>query len=512
MGAVIEHGGFGNEPQGVTLGVVGADRVGVIDIGSNSVRLVVYEGGGRDPDTLFNEKVLCGLGRHLGSTGRLDPDGATLALSTLDRFAALSRVMGIGLLDVVATAAVRDAADGPAFVAEVQARTGVRVRVLTGTEEASLAAEGVLSAIPDAAGLVGDLGGGSLELVHVGSGAVGEQATLPLGPLRLQDAAGGDRGRAMSIIDGCIESLPWVGAMRGQTFYAVGGAWRSLARIHMAHTSYPLRVLHNYRIERGHVRDLSRVISNLSRESLERMSGLSRRRLDALPLAALVLDRVLKAARPDFVVFSAFGLREGLLYRQMPEAVRRLDPLIETARTMGARLGRFAEHGGELTAWTTPLFQTETPVDARLRHATSHLSDIGWRGHPDYRAQQIFFELLRGHFVGVDHRGRAMIALAMYHRYDGEPDAGVVRQAGALLDEVDATYARALGLALRLGHTLSGGTPGVLEHCPLSRMGRSLVLTVPRTYAVLIGDVVQRRFSALARLLELEPRIETAAG
>jgi len=509
MGAVIEPGGFGNVLQQAS-GVVGAGRLGVIDIGSNSVRLVVYEGSGRDPDTLFNEKVLCGLGRHLGSTGRLDPDGVVLALSTLDRFAALSRVMGIGLLDVVATAAVRDAADGPVFVAEVQARTGVKVRVLTGTEEAALAAEGVLSAIPDAEGLVGDLGGGSLELVHVGSGAVGEQATLPLGPLRLQDAAGGDRERAVGIIDGCIESLPWVGGMRGQTFYAVGGAWRSLARIHMAHTSYPLRVLHNYRIDRGHVRNISRVISNLSRESLERMSGLSRRRIDTLPLAALVLDRVLKAARPDSVVFSAFGLREGLLYRQMPEAVRRQDPLIETARVMGARLGRFAEHGDELIAWTTPLFQAETAIDARLRHATSHLSDIGWRSHPDYRAQQVFFEILRGHFVGVDHRGRAMIALAIFYRYDGEPDAGAVRQAQALLDDTDTTYARALGQGLRLGHTLSGGTPGVLEHCPLARIGRSLVLSVPRTYSVLIGEVVQRRFTALARILDLEPRIETA--
>jgi exopolyphosphatase/guanosine-5'-triphosphate,3'-diphosphate pyrophosphatase len=487
-------------------------RVGVIDIGSNSVRLVVYEGGGRNPDALFNEKVLCGLGRHLGSTGRLDPDGVGLALATLDRFAALSRVMGIGRIEVVATAAVRDASDGTLFVAEVEARTGVRVRVLSGTEEAAFAAQGVLSAIPDADGLVGDLGGGSLELVTVGGGAIGTQATLPLGPLRLQDASGGDRIKAAAIVDKGLEALPWIQAAKGKTFYAVGGAWRSLARIHMAQTSYPLRVLHHYRIVRGDVRDISRVISNLSRESLERMSGLSRRRIDTLPYAALVLDRVLKAAKPNAVVFSAFGLREGLLFTQMPEAVRRLDPLIETARAMGARLGRFAEHGDELMSWTSPLFPDEDAADARLRLATCHLSDIGWRGHPDYRAQQTLFEILRGHFVGIDHRGRAMVALGTYCRYDGDGDAGTARQAQALLDEHDIARARVIGLSLRLGHTLSGGTPRVLERCPLVRDDVSVTMTVPRTLGALVGDVVQRRFTALARTLSLQPRIESSPG
>ncbi|MDD3445624.1 MAG: Ppx/GppA family phosphatase, partial [Zavarzinia sp.] len=478
-----------------------------MDIGSNSVRLVVYEGSGRNPAAMFNEKVLAGLGRRLGSTGRLDEEGLKSAYAAIERFTALARVMGVRHLDIVATAAVRDAEDGADFVARASEIAGHQVRVLSGQEEAYFSAEGVLSAVPDANGLVGDLGGGSLEVVLVGEGQVGNQATLPLGPLRLLEAAQGDRAKATAIIDQALAGLPWLDQVRGRSFYAVGGAWRALAKIHMAQVSYPLRVLHHYRIMRGDVRDLSRVISNLSRESLERISGLSRRRLDTLPLAALILDRVLKATKPKDVVFSSYGLREGLLYSRLPSRERAQDPLIETACQMGARMGRFAEHGDEMADWTSGLFADESEAETRLRLATCHLSDIGWRGHPDYRAQQSLFEILRGPFVGIDHPGRAEIALAIYSRYDGDVEAGACRQASAVLDDRQALRARVLGGALRLGHVLTGGTPGIVHECPLVVEGDALVLHLAPRHASLDGEVVQRRLATVGRLMGLGTRV-----
>lgn len=486
-------------------------RVGVVDIGSNSVRLVVYEGSGRNPATMFNEKVLCGLGRKLASTGRLDPEGLVSAYAALERFVALSRVMAVRHLDIVATAAVRDASDGAEFVARAGEISGLPIRVLSGQEEAYFSAEGVLSAIPDSDGLVGDLGGGSLELVMVGDGGVGTQATTPLGPLRLMEVAGGDKVKATQIIDQTLAELPWLEQLRGRSFFAVGGAWRALAKIHMAQVSYPLRVLHHYRIQRGDVRDLSRVIANLSRDSLERISGLSRRRLDTLPYAALLLDRVLKAARPRDVVFSSYGLREGLLYSRLPARERGLDPLIETACEIGARMGRFAEHGDEMFAWTARLFADETPEDRRLRRAACHLSDIGWRGHPDYRAQQSLFEILRGPFVGIDHQGRAKLALAIYARYDGDPEAGACRQASAVLDERQILQARVMGCSFRLGHCLSGATPGVLHDCSLDVEGGTLVLRLPSRHIHLDGEVVRRRLAAVGRLLGCPVTVEATA-
>ncbi len=488
------------EPDGSAY----AGRVGVVDIGSNSVRLVAYEGDSRNPAAMFNEKVLCGLGRRLASTGRLDPDGVPSALATIRRFAKLAQVMNLARLEMVATAAVRDAADGPEFVAAVEAIVGGRLRVLSGQEEAFYAAEGVLSAIPEASGLVGDLGGGSLELVRVDQGHVGSQATLPLGPLRLMELAGSDRGRATVIIDEALATLPWLDA---QAIYAVGGAWRALGRLHMAQTSYPLRVLHHYRISRGEARDLSRLLANQSRDSLERISGLPRRRLDTLPLAALLLDRLLKAARPREIVFSSYGLREGLLFSRLAPEIRALDPLIESARRTGARLGRFAEHGDELYDWLSPLCAGENAEEARLRHALCHLSDIGWRGHPDYRAQQSMFEILRAPFVGIDHPGRAMMALAIYARYDGDPDAGASRQASAVLTEEQILRARTLGAAIRLGHNLTGGTPGALGSCPLGIDGNDLVLVLQKAFRNLDGEVVQRRLAALGRLINRPTRV-----
>lgn len=482
-------------------------RVGVVDIGSNSVRLVVYDGGGRNPAAMFNEKVLAGLGRRLSSTGRLDGDGLKSAYAAIERFTALARVMGVRHLDIVATAAVRDAEDGADFVTRASEIAGHQVRVLSGQEEAYFSAEGVISAIPDADGLVGDLGGGSLEVVLVGGGQVGAQATLPLGPLRLAEVAQGDRAKACAVIDQALAGLPWLDQVKGRSFYAVGGAWRALAKIHMAQVSYPLRVLHHYRILRGDVRDMSRVISNLSRESLERISGLSRRRLDTLPLAALILDRVLKATKPRDVVFSSYGLREGLLYSRLPTRERDLDPLIETATQMGARMGRFAEHGDEMARWTAGLFADETPAEERLRRVACHLSDIGWRGHPDYRAQQSLFEILRGPFVGIDHPGRAQVALAIYARYDGDIEAGACRQASAVLDEREVLRARVLGGALRLGHVLTGGTPGIVHDCPLTVEGDALVLRLAPRHAGLDGEVVQRRLGAIGRLLGLATRV-----
>jgi len=486
-------------------------RVGVVDVGSNSVRLVVYESIGRNPAAMFNEKVLCGLGRRLASTGKLDAEGVKTSFAAIERFVALSRVMGVSRLEIVATAAVRDASDGPDFVARAGKIAGAPIRVLSGQEEAYFSAEGVLSAIPDANGLVGDLGGGSLEVVMVGEGQVGAQATLPLGPLRLMEAAQGDRAKASDIIDQSLSGLPWLDDLRGRTFFAVGGAWRALAKIHMAQVSYPLRVLHHYRIQRGDVRDLSRIISNLSRESLERISGLSRRRLDTLPLAALILDRVLKATRPRDVVFSSYGLREGLLYSRLSARERALDPLIETACEMGARMGRFAEHGEEMAHWTAQLFADESAEEARLRLATCHLSDIGWRGHPDYRAQQSLFEILRGPFVGIDHPGRAHVALAIYARYDGDPESGASRQASAVLDDRQILRARVMGAALRLGHVLTGGTPGILHDCPLVLGDDGVTLTLPPRHAALDGEVVQRRLATIGRLIGRATKVEMAA-
>ena len=477
----------------------GRGSVAVIDIGSNSLRLVIYDRVRRSPRTLFNEKVMCGLGRNLEASGRLDPDGVALARTNLQRFVTLARDIAVRRLDVLATAAVRDASDGRAFVSDIERRHRLRVQILSGEQEGRLSAFGVLAGIPAAGGIVGDLGGGSAELVPVAGGQVGAAATLPIGPLRLAGFADDER-KLRDAIDKHLASVPWLATkVDGNTFYAVGGAWRALARIHMEQTRYPLHIIQQYTLSRGEAEDFLDLIARLSKKSLEKMTTVSRKRLDVVPIAARVLHRLLRRIAPKQLVFSAFGLREGHLYSLLDEEQQRADPLLAGCSDIAAANTRFGADGEELFAWTAPLFASEDDERRRLRHAAALLSDIAWHEHPDYRAQQALRSVLYMPIAGVDHPGRGYLAATVYARYGGgEAGADILTR---LLDDDALTAARGTGLALRLGYTLSGGVPGVLMRNKLSVENGTLVLALSRDGARRFGESVQRRLDALGRSL-----------
>ncbi len=490
-----------SETASVDLDSPLADRrrtmVGVIDIGSNSLRLVLYDRISRAPIVLFNEKVMCALGRSLNRTGRLDADGVVLARDNIERFVMLSRQLGVGRLDVLATSAVRDAEDGPSFVAEIEKRNNIKVTVVDGLREGRLSASGVLAGIPDADGITGDLGGGSVELAITGPQPSGFVVSLPIGPLRLLEAAGDPH----TAIDKAIDGVPWLAQTAGKPFYAVGGAWRALARIHMEHNNYPLHVIQNYGIERHSAELFLGLIERQSRRSLEKIMGFSRKRLETVPLAAYVLAKLLNRIQPSQIIFSALGLREGHLYELLPAAEQRQDPLLAFATDMARANPRFGAGGDELVRWTDPLFPKETPDQRRLRRAASLLSDIGWNEHPDYRDQQVYMRCLRMPAPGLDHPGRAFIANVLHARYGGEIEAPELDCSRALLDEAVFLQARAVGHAFRLAYTLTGGAPGLLDRTAVAIEASGVALTVPEHTAIYTGEAVQRRLDALGRAL-----------
>jgi exopolyphosphatase/guanosine-5'-triphosphate,3'-diphosphate pyrophosphatase len=471
-------------------------RVAVIDVGSNSLRLVVYDGVRRALLPLLNEKILCGLGRSLSTSGRLDPEGVTLALDNLRRFVALARTAGAGQLHVLATSAVREAEDGPEFVAAVERACDVRVRILGGEAEGRLSALGVLAGIPDAEGLVGDLGGGSVELVPIAGGRPGTSSTLPLGPLRLAHLAGSEK-KLREAVDSALAGAPQIGAARGGTLYLVGGAWRALARIHMEHSGYPLHIIHHYELSRAEADNFLQLLGKQSRKSLERLAGVSKKRLEAVPLAAFVLLRLLRMAEPRRLVFSAFGLREGLVFDLLDEAQRGEDPLLSAAADLASVRPRFGMSADELLAWTGTVFAEQ----GRLHRAIALLSDSVWAEHPDYRAEEAFLRALRLPVGGFDHSERAFVASALHARYGGDSDAAVLTTARRLLTGDLAHEARAFGLALRLAYTMTGGVPGLLQRTLLTRRENRLVLGVPDDAALFVGDSVRRRLEAVGRAL-----------
>jgi len=394
---------------------------------------------------------------------------------------------------------VRDAEDGADFVNEVEKRFTIRVRVLPGSEEGRLSALGVLSGIPDAAGLAGDLGGGSIELAAIGNGKVGSVATLPIGPLRLVEEAE-DEKDLKDIIDRHLESVAWLGKIEQPRFYAVGGAWRAIARIHMEQHSYPLHIIQAYTLPRNEAQNFLDVMARQSRKSLEKISTISRKRLEVVPLAARILARILRRIGAKELVFSAAGLREGHLYSIMDAAQQRIDPLLAACAQAARDNPRFGEDAEALVAWSTPLFPKESPRWLRVRRAAALLGDIAWRDHPDYRADQAMRHALYMPVGGLDHIERAFLAAALSARYGGNASIDYVPPL-RLLDDESRDHARAAGLALRLAYTLTGGVPGLLEGSALKLTDGKLVLTLMSDHALLAGEAVQRRLDALARVL-----------
>jgi exopolyphosphatase/guanosine-5'-triphosphate,3'-diphosphate pyrophosphatase len=465
------------------------------------VRLVVYAGPARIPTPIFNEKVLAGLGAGLDRSDRLPEEGRHKALAALQRFRLLIAHMRVKEVEVVATAAIRDAEDGADFVREVE-RMGFECKVLSAEEEARLAGEGVLSGIPHADGVVGDLGGGSLELVDVtGSGAAGG-ISLPLGVLRLEPSPGGER-EARKLLKAALKKSPLREQARGRCFYMVGGSWRALARIDMLATDFPLPITHQYRMKASRAKELKKLIRVLD----PRLSNAAApARMATAPVASMLLELLVDELEPSHLVVSTYGIREGLLYSKLKPNVRAIDPLTEEARDAGGGEHRFGQHGDLLDAWIAPLFDDE-PAMRRLRLASCLLADVAWQANPNFRADRGIEMALHGNWVAVNPSGRVIMAQALSANFgrDRLPEPRLAQ----LCREEDLKRAHCWGLAMRLGQRLSGGVGSVLKRTALALNNGAIELSVRRGEEALIGDQVERRLLRLAQALGCEPVLAT---
>jgi exopolyphosphatase/guanosine-5'-triphosphate,3'-diphosphate pyrophosphatase len=487
--------------------------IAVIDIGSNSVRLVIYEGLTRSPTPIFNEKVLAGLGREVQTTGLLAADAAEKALGALKRFRALCDIAGVRRLWCVATAACRDADNGPEFIAAAERICRKDIEVLTGKQEARYSALGVVSGLYKPDGIVGDLGGGSLELVEVHGHQVRQGVTLPLGSLALQDLSEKSVKKAEKIVRKSLARAPMLRHGDGRAFYAVGGTWRALARLHMWQTGYPLHVMHGYVIPAREALEFSRLVHRVNPEMLSRIEMVAEARRPLLAYAALVLEHIVRIARPSEIVISALGVREGLLYSELNARERAKDGLIAAAQDLNLLRSRSPVHGEELIRWTDRFMASsgldETAEEKRLRHAACLLADIGWRAHPDYRGEQSLNIIANAAFVAVDHPGRTFLALSVFFRHVGLVDDELSPHVRELASARMLDRARVLGASLRVAYLASASMPGVLPFTPMVVERGKLKLKLRGTFVPLGGDRLFNRLRQLARLVGREPVIET---
>jgi exopolyphosphatase/guanosine-5'-triphosphate,3'-diphosphate pyrophosphatase len=490
--------------------IKGATPVAVLDIGSNSVRLVVYERHARSLTPLYNEKSSCALGRGLAQTGRLAYENIDRALTAFQRFALVARLMKCGEVHVLATSAVRDASNSRGFVDAVEATMNARVEVLSGEAEAHFAALGVVAGIPDFTGVVGDLGGGSLELSAISGGHDAGGETHELGVIRLQDDSERSAARARELArervgrSGLLKSRP------GGRFCAIGGTWRSLAKMHQVLREYPLHMVQHYL---ARANDISRLCDEIIEAAavgkpIPGGESISSSRKDLMPYGAAVLSEVLRAGRFDSVLFSALGVREGYLYGLLPPEEQATDPLLQGAEEISILRSRSPAHAADLIAFTADFLNAvhvhETPAEERLRRVACYLSDIGWRGHPDYRGEQSVDLVAYGALAGVDHPGRAFLAETLAVRYMGLKHKSVSQSLMAIAGPAANMKARLLGAVFRVAYPMSAAMPGVLPRAHFSLEGHRLKLRLPPDLAFLAGEHLEGRLEQLAGVAGLK--------
>jgi exopolyphosphatase/guanosine-5'-triphosphate,3'-diphosphate pyrophosphatase len=500
--ATEDWGPFGrplfDDPGARALG-----RIGVLDVGSNSVRMVVFDGAARSPAYFFNEKVMAGLGAGMAKTGCLNPEGKRRALAAIRRFQLLAETMRIAPLTAVATAAVREAEDGPAFREEVERETGLRIWVIDGKEEARLSAQGVLLGWPGAYGLVCDIGGSSMELAELRDGRVGKRLSTKLGPQRLMTVKGGKKG-LRDFIKQEVSELGKVMGRQNDRLFLVGGSWRAFARIDMDRRDYPLAVLHEYRMSRNSVLATIDYIAENDPEELRLRCGLGESRMSLVPLASLVLKELVRTFKPYDIAISSYGIREGMLYEQMPQRLRNRDPLIEACRFAEAKDARIPGFGKRLYEFVLPLFKSRGSPPKRLIKAACLLHDVSWRAHPDYRHEVGFDEATRANLGGMTHSERVFLGVALLHRYKGSRQDSRFESIFRLIDANELSQAEVLGKAMRFGAMLTASEDDKMGSLNLFPKKRRLEVKLAPGTSDLFGEVAEARLNSLASALGVE--------
>jgi exopolyphosphatase/guanosine-5'-triphosphate,3'-diphosphate pyrophosphatase len=481
-------------------------RTAIIDIGSNSIRLVVYQGPARVPATLFNEKVMAGLGRDLSTTGAISDESMAMAIEALKRFYRLCDQMEVDVVESFATAAVRDASNGKELLKAAK-KIGFDPQVLAGQEEAELAGFGVISGTPDANGIVGDLGRGSLELALIKNGKVKDKYSFPLGVLRVANLREKNKDKLKSQVRKMLKKTGWGEDEQGLPFYLVGGSWRSLARLDMHTSGYPLPVIHHYQMEPHRARRLVSKLAHLNKAKLKAVPGLSTSRIPTLNDAAWLLSLIVRYLDSSEMIVSAYGVREGMLFSQISKLETKGDPLLLATEETGTAQARFPANSKLLGKWIASIFSDDQPDWRRIRQAACNLGDVAWRANPNFRAERGLEIGLHGNWVGITGPEREMLGQALFTSFGG---GNVVFPGGGQLAGEKATE-RAIcwGLAMRLAQRLSGGTRNPLEQSQLRRKNGNLILGLPRDLAELYGDAVAKRHAQLAVLMGLEPVLQT---
>ena len=478
------------------------ERRAVIDIGSNTVRLVIYGGPPRAPAVLWNEKVSARLGRDLEKSGEMPEAAMAEAITALARYAVILRDLGIAQVEAVATAAPRDATNGAEFLSRVAA-LGLQVRVLSGEEEARASAWGAIGAFPGSRGTVADLGGGSLELVAIADRQCGRGTSLPLGTLRLPAlrADGQFQRKVTKLLAAASDELA---RSQGQPLYLIGGTWRALATYAMRSIDHPLTDPHGFALEAAAAATVANQIARSKPAQLALVRGISAMRAEKLPDAASLLLALLSVLKPEALIFSSWGLREGLHFQRLSPAAQASDPLLAGVTAFAGEKSASVTDAALLAAWTSSAARRAGPQTKNLRLAAAQLALALHRVEPNLRSAHALEWALDKRWIGIDFAGSAMLAAALRASLGlSEPHERLLPLASA----GELQEATAWGLALRLAQRLGAGSRGALAASRLDCEQGELRLAIAAHHAPLAAGPVEKDLAGLASWLGLKPTL-----
>ncbi len=460
--------------------------IGVIDLGSNTARCVVFETSrARTVRAVFETKEAPRLGLDTRSDGALAPAAVARGLSAMRKFSRTLRVLGVPRTIGVATSAVRDAPNGPAFVRRVATATGVSLRILSGAEEARYAYLGVAGWSELGDDLVCDLGGGSLQLIAIRHRVADGSVSLPLGSLRLSrrfldhdppKRRELDRLRAhvRRTVRDAVEAL----GGRADRLFGVGGTVRALARASIELRGFPVRRVHGYRLYGHDLEALDELLGPMPAAKRRSVPGIGGDRADVVLAGLVVLEELMRAVGTDATVVSGAGIREGIALEaigaSLPAAA---EELVERSVTAAAEALSFRrDHGRTVAEAALALFDLLRPQHGWGRserlalRAAGGMHDAGIAVDLWNHAQHSSYLLQNYPVAGLDPREVVLAAMAAYLHEGGEPPSDWKRRYLPVLVPADLEVAVQLGAILQLAELVGGARP----RFRLRRGGRTL--------------------------------------
>ena len=466
-------------------------KIAVIDIGSNSIRLVIFDRYGRYPYPLFNERITCQLGANLQQTKMLREDRIDHALETLKRFSRIVKTADLGSVHAIATAAARQAVNAKDFLDPAEKILKNNIRVLSGKEEALLVAQGLLANIPKANGIIGDLGGGSLELIRVKKGIISDAISLNFGHL-----SGGN----IKELSEKIRSFKWNNDGTEEYFYGVGGSFRALGLAYKYKRKYPIDLLHGLSIP---IKKTNRILNKIIKTK-GTMKGLPLSRKETMSNAANIIKTVLKETITNNIMICGTSVRDGVVLNALDTSKTKTDPLLITCKEIAKQTERFSGLSGSLEKLLQPLIKIGNKDDLeRLLKAACYLSDISWNEYSNSRSFLAAERILLLPINSITHRERAWLSNTLFYRYARQFEIDKFPfDFSSVLEKNDQYTSRTLGLALRFAMTISAGLPKLLKNVKIDLGNKDLTVEFNGLSNALLVDHVHGILKVLSLALE----------